>query len=400
MSAESFLPPSVLRLTDGQPFLAGPNPLDSSKLRITLTKCPKPVPALDDPDLISQKVFTDHMVWARWTASSGWDAPEIRPHGPLSLPPSASVLHYATACFEGMKAYRGYDGKLRLFRPLYNCERMLASAARAALPAFEPKQLLELIRRLCALEGPKWLPSDRKGSSLYIRPTLVGVDDNLGFRAPQEAVLFIIVSYWPDAKPSGQRLLASESDTIRAWPGGSGSAKLAANYGPSILAHAQAKRKGYDQILWLFGADRQITEAGSTNIFVIWRTSNGRLQLVTPALDDHTILAGLTRKSVLELSRERLLDPAIQQDGVEPVETLEQAITIHDVIRAADEGRLHSVFVVGTAASIVPVREIRFYERTVQVDTSLSLHMTLLQQWMDEIRYGVQPSTWADVVEE
>jgi branched-chain amino acid aminotransferase len=201
------------------------------------------------------------MVRARWTATSGWEAPQIIPHGPLVLKPSASVLHYATSCFEGMKACRAYDGKLRLFRPQHNCARMLASAVRISLPGFEPEQLLQLIRSLCALDGTRWLPRDHAGSSLYIRPTLIGVDKSLGFQAPQEAILFIMISYWPSPKlptistlsaGQGMRLLTSETDIVRAWPGGSGSAKVAANYGPTILAQSQAK-KGCDQVLWLFG---------------------------------------------------------------------------------------------------------------------------------------------------
>ena len=106
------------------------------------------------------------MITARWTVEAGWEAPELKPYGPFSIMPTASVLHYATECFEGLKLYRGYDGKLRLFRPWKNCERMRISAARIALPDFEPAELEKLIKALCALDGTKWLPKERPGSFL------------------------------------------------------------------------------------------------------------------------------------------------------------------------------------------------------------------------------------------
>ncbi|GFG14814.1 branched-chain-amino-acid aminotransferase, mitochondrial [Aspergillus lentulus] len=404
MAPEDFLPPSVFRLTDNKPFPPQRAQLDASRTRVSLTKSPKPVPPANAPELSSHNIFTDHMVCARWTASPGWDVPAILPHGPLTIPPSASALHYATACFEGMKAYRGHDGKLRLFRPQYNAARMLASAARVSLPSFDPAQLLHLIRQLCALDAPRWLPAESAaGSSLYIRPTLVGTDDSLGFQVPREALLYIIISYWPSpaAAGPGLSLWASDGDTVRAWPGGSGSAKLAANYGPSILAHSHARRKGCDQVLWLFGSDGWVTEAGSMNVFVIWRTRQGQLQVVTPGLDEHTILAGVTRHSVLDLVRERLSGvEAASAHGIEPVEVVECIFTIHDIVTAAREGRLVGLFAVGTAASVVPVREIQFKEETILVESSQSPYVSLLQGWMADITSGREQSMWTEVVDE
>ncbi|KAF7588179.1 hypothetical protein BBP40_006086 [Aspergillus hancockii] len=410
MAPEDFLPRSVFRLTDNKPFASISPKLDASKTKVIRTKTPKPVPALNAPELSAHNIFTDHMVCARWTTSSGWEDPTIIPYGPLNLTPSASALHYATACFEGMKAYRGHDGKLRLFRPWYNTARMLASAARISLPSFDPDGLLKVIRQLCALDAPRWLPATAGGSSLYIRPTIIGIDDSLGFQAPHAAFLFIIMSYWPSpavsaggAEPSaGLRLRTSDSDTVRAWSGGSGSAKLAAIYRPSILAHTQAKRYGCDQVLWLFGSDGRVTEAGAANFFVIWRTREGGLQLVTPSLDEHTILAGGTRQSILDLARERLslATSAVRREGVEPVETLECTFTIQDIAKAAGEGRLVASFAVGTAASVVPVSEIHFKEEKIVVESNASPYVSLLQRWMADITFGREQSTWAEVVDE
>jgi branched-chain amino acid aminotransferase len=105
-------------------------PLDASKLTFTRTTTPMAVPELDDPIVAASSQCSDHMITAVWVATTGWHAPQLRPYGNLSLPPTASVLHYATECFEGMKMYRGYDGKLRLFRPDANCKRMVSKIHR------------------------------------------------------------------------------------------------------------------------------------------------------------------------------------------------------------------------------------------------------------------------------
>jgi branched-chain amino acid aminotransferase len=147
-------------------------PLDASRLRFTRTTTPMTVPQPGDPIIATASQCTDHMITAVWRSTTGWDDPELRPYGNLSLAPTASVLHYATECFEGMKMYRGFDRKLRLFRPDANCKRMLVSSTRIALPGFDPKELEKLIIAMIAVDGPKWLP--KAGTFLYLRPTMIG----------------------------------------------------------------------------------------------------------------------------------------------------------------------------------------------------------------------------------
>ncbi|KLU86529.1 branched-chain-amino-acid aminotransferase [Magnaporthiopsis poae ATCC 64411] len=158
----------------------GVQELDASKLIYKLTATPRTVP---DPVAAvsgSETICTDHMITANWNVATGWSAPSLHAYGPLSLMPTASVLHYATECFEGLKVYRGYDGKLRLFRPDRNAERMLMSSVRISLPTFPPKALEQLMLALMAVDGPKWLPRDRPGSYLYLRPTMIGTQPQLG----------------------------------------------------------------------------------------------------------------------------------------------------------------------------------------------------------------------------
>ncbi|KAI9039207.1 uncharacterized protein KD926_009841 [Aspergillus affinis] len=390
--------------------------LNASNVKITLTKTPREVPPLDSPEVLSHKVCTDHMMQARWSIDGGWDDPEIVPYGPLSIMPSASALHYSTMCFEGMKAFRGTDGKLRLFRAALNCCRLLDSATRVCLPSFSPQDLHILIKKLCEIDAPKWLPASQKGSSLYLRPTFIGTSEGLGLNRPKEALLYVIVSFWPNSTVSasksttpskGLRLWSSPRNMTRSWPGGYGSAKLAANYGPSLLAQHKAQEAGYDQVMWLFGSDRQVTEAGASNLFFIWRslqgTLQGRLQLITAPLENNLILPGVTRRSVLELARSRMSVGKFSIEdfphSVEPLEVLEQKFTIYDVMEAADQGRLRGAFVTGTACFITPVASIYFEGREIDLEPDACPHTALFQKLMSNIVNGEEQSSWTEVVE-
>ncbi|KAF4459403.1 Branched-chain-amino-acid aminotransferase mitochondrial [Fusarium albosuccineum] len=383
-------------------------PLDASKLEISELVNPKSVPDANSPEIKSLKAATDRMIVASWTSENGWGAPKVVPHSPISLMPSASALQYATQCFEGMKVFRGYDGRLRLFRPLYNCERMLSSATRISLPSFDPKELLKLIHEICALEAPKWLPKDQPGSALYIRPTFIGSDSSLGFKVPDEAQLYIFLMYWLPPKPvvvngsvtqAGTRLLASPESAVRAWPGGSGAAKVGGNYGSALVQHALAKKEGYNQVLWLYGPDRQITEAGSTNIFFMLKTDSGALEMVTSPLDeDNLILAGNTRRSIIDLSRAMFDAPVAEKELL--CKVIERRITMGQVEEAYHQKKLVGVFVVGTAFWIQEVSEISFNGETIKVEMGATPHVALLRERMSDIIFGKEESDWADIVDE
>ncbi|KAI0434352.1 branched-chain-amino-acid aminotransferase [Xylaria sp. FL1042] len=372
--------------------------LDASKLTYTFTQNPRDPPELGvTQDENGNTICSDHMISAKWSAKNGWAAPELKPYGPLSLMPTASVLHYATECFEGLKVYRGYDGKLRLFRPDCNCERMLMSSIRISLPSFPVKELEKLIFALMSVDGPKWLGRDRPGSFLYVRPTMIGTQSQLGVQAPSEAMLYIIISYMPkmDSPAGGMKLHTSPDDMIRAWAGGFGYAKVGANYGPSLLATKEARARGFHQILWLYGKSGECTEAGASNFFVVWKTREGKTQLVTAPLDDRVILAGVTRRSVLDLVRERL---------AEEVEIVERKYTIDEVIEASAEGRLIESFASGTAYFVCPISLIHHRGRDIQVPAGKGgegAPITLrLKNWLIDIKYGRVEHAWGVVVSE
>ena len=320
-------------------------PLDASKLIITRADpAARPVPDEATACSGNETVCTDHMITVSWNSSTGWSAPELKPYGPLTLMPTASVLHYATECFEGLKAFRGFDGKLRLFRPDLNCKRMLMSTLRISLPGFDPAELEKLIIMLMSIDGPKWLPASRPGSFLYLRPAIIGTQPQLGVQTPKEALLFITASFMPrmDSPKGGMKLHTNPEDMVRAWVGGFGYAKVGANYGPSLLATNEAKERGFTQILWLYGKEGYCTEAGASNFFLVWKTPEGKTQLITAPLDDKLILDGVTRRSVVQLAKERLADE---------LEVVERKYTIDEVIQAHKEGRIVEAFAAGTAVS-------------------------------------------------
>lgn len=308
-----------------------------------------------------------------------------------------------------MKLYRGHDSQLRLFRPELNCNRMLMSTNRIALPAFPPSELLKLIVKLCATDGPKWLPKDRAGHFLYIRPTMIATDSALGVQRPQEALLFVILTCFApmDGLAGGMKLLASQDDMCRAWPGGFGYAKVGANYGPSLVAQGEARARGYHQILWLFGEDNIVTEAGASNFFVVWRTREGKVQLVTACLTERIVLDGVTRRSVLELARSRLsqdIEPSDQT--LEPVEVVERKFSMFEVEEAVNEGRLIEAFVAGTAWFIASVGHIHFRGKDItvpQVEGDNGKYTKIIKKWLKGIMWGgegMEKHEWGYIVNE
>jgi branched-chain amino acid aminotransferase len=225
-------------------------------------------PEMKAEDLVFGKNFTDHMLTVEWDQATGWQKPHIVPYQNLSLDPASCVFHYAFECFEGMKAYKDSEGKIRLFRPDKNMERFNKSAARIALPNFNSTALIELIAQLVKLDS-RFIPEER-GYSLYLRPTMIGTQKTLGVNPPGSALLFVIASPVGPYYPTGFKAVSLEATdyAVRAWPGGVGDKKLGANYAPCIVPQREAMSRGFQQNLWLFGEEEYATEVGTMNFFV------------------------------------------------------------------------------------------------------------------------------------
>ncbi|KDQ19839.1 hypothetical protein BOTBODRAFT_27261 [Botryobasidium botryosum FD-172 SS1] len=366
-----------------------------SQLRISKTDNPRtPPPA---KNLVFGQTFTDHMLSVAWTSAKGWEAPHIHPYGPLSIDPSCTVFHYAQTSFEGLKAYRDENGKVTLFRPDMNMSRLNRSAARIALPNFDGDAVVELIKKLVALDA-HWIPQ-LKGHSLYIRPTIIGTQRALGVAPPNAALLFVICSpvgpyYKGGFKPVS---LLATSEYVRAGPGGTGGYKLGANYAPCVVPQVQAAKSGYDQNLWLLGEDHRLTEVGTMNLFVALKHENGGVELVTPPLED-VILPGITRDSILSLARGHA-------SGAQPISTLpsklivsERHITMKEVKAAAESNRLLEVFGAGTAAVVCSVKNIGYNGEDIAVPTGPDGLGPITKSILDEItgrQLGIIPSDWS-----
>src|SRR6266536_5883201 len=156
----------------------------------------------------------------------------------------------------------------------------------------------------------------------------------------------------PLDQPTGLKLLASQ-DGVRAWPGGFGYAKVGANYGPSLMANGEARARGYHQVLWLL--DGLVTEAGASNFFVVWESKEGKTEMVTAPLGGKIILDGVTRRSILQLARERL---ANGQNGLEPIDIVERNFTMDEVVEAVKDGRMIEAFAAGTAVGFTKTSQL------------------------------------------
>jgi branched-chain amino acid aminotransferase len=312
----------------------------------------------------------------------GWRDPRIEPYGPFMLDPAALILHYGQEVFEGLKAYRRKDGGIQLFRPADNFSRMNRSAARLCMPPVEVEFMIQALRELVALDQD-WVPRTR-GTSLYIRPTMIATNAALGVKVSPEYLFYIITGpvgayYSGGFKPT--RIMVTE-DYVRAVPGGMGEAKTSGNYAASLMASEAAARKGYSQVLWLDGVHRRyVEEVGTSNIFFLLEDG-----LVTPPLKG-TILPGITRDSVITLAR----------DWGIPVH--ERLITIDEVMEAAASGALRESFATGTAAVVSPVGELAYKEQTVSINGGKPGELAVrLYDELTGIQYGERPDRHGWVV--
>jgi branched-chain amino acid aminotransferase len=342
---------------------------------IRITKATKLKPKPKDAELGFGQIFTDHMFLADFQEEKGWYDPRIEPYAPIPMDPAAAVLHYAQAIFDGLKAFRGVDGKIRVFRPHKHVERMNNSARRLCIPTLEPALALDSILSLVGLERA-WVPST-VGTSLYIRPIIVANEPFLGVRPAKSYLYFVILSpvgaYYPEGMAPVKILV--EEKYVRAVEGGVGGAKTPGNYAASLAASEEAKHAGYTQVLFLDGVHRKyLDEVGTMNLMV--RIGE---EVITPPLAG-TILPGVTRDSALALMRKWGLRVS------------ERQISIDDVVHAHKRGALKEVWGTGTAAVISPVGELAYKgERMVINDGKIGSLTQRLYDAIVGIQYGRTP---------
>jgi branched-chain amino acid aminotransferase len=345
---------------------------DAIRINVATTKKPKP----KDSELGFGTVFTDHMFVMDFQEEKGWYDPRVEPYAPFSLEPAAAVLHYAQAIFDGLKAFRGRDGIVRLFRPQKHIERMNNSAARMCIPPLDPELALQSLVTLVGVEKD-WVPST-VGTALYVRPAIIATEAFLGVRPATSYIYFVILSpvgaYYAEGMNPVKILVVDQY--VRAVEGGVGAAKTAGNYAASLYAAEEAKHQGFTQVLWLDGVERKyIDEVGTMNIMV--KIGD---EIATPPLTG-TILPGVTRDSALTLMREWGLRVS------------ERQISIDEVVAAAERGTLKEVWGTGTAAVISPVGELAYKGRRIVINGGRIGELT--QRLYDAI-VGIQYATAPD----
>jgi len=287
------------------------------------------------------KTFTDHMVLATWDTTRGWHDAKVTAYGPLSLDPSAAVLHYAQEIFEGMKAYRHADGSVWTFRPEVNAARFARSAQRLALPELPASDFIASLKALVTTDE-KWVPEANGGeASLYLRPFMFASESFLGVR-PAASVTYCVIGSPAGPYFSGGLKPVSiwlSTDYTRAAPGGTGQAKCGGNYAASLAAQVQGSANGCDQVAFLDAVERRwVEELGGMNLFFVHADGT----IVTPELTG-TILEGVTRSSILELASELGL------------KVEERRVSIDEWRDGVTSGEITEVFACGTAAVVTPV---------------------------------------------
>ncbi len=332
----------------------------------------------DLEDLPFGKIFTPHMFMMKYDIKRGWHSPQIKPFSNIELHPAAIVLHYAQTVFEGMKAYYGVDGKIRLFRPWDHIARLNHSAERVCIPKVDPELVFNAIKILISIDKD-WIPK-KKGAALYIRPVIFATQPNLGLKVSDEYLFIIILSpvgaYYKEGFNPVKIYVTDEY--IRACPGGTGNIKTGGNYAASLKAQEIAQKKGYTQVLWLDAKEKKyVEEVGSMNIFFYFDN-----ELLTPELTG-SILPGITRNSVLKLA------PTLG------ITVKERKISIDEVIDAIKKNILKECFGTGTAAVISPVGEIYYKNRSYLINHGKIGKITkLLFEYITSIQYGEKEDTF------
>lgn len=349
------------------------------KIKKALLKNRKTKPA-DESKLGFGKLFADHFFNVKYKEGKGWHDPVIEPYRKLQLDPTAMCLHYGQEIFEGLKAYRGQDGSIYLFRPQENIKRMNASAERLCMPPMDEKLFMEAMKKLVILEKD-WIPHGA-GTSMYIRPTMIATESALGVHPANEYLFFIVVgpvgAYYPQGF-SPTKMYVSE-EYVRAVRGGIGHVKAAGNYAASLYASRIATNMGYTQVLWLDSAEKKyVEEVGTSNIFFLIGD-----ELITPPLSG-SILPGVTRKSVITLAKHL------------GTKVVERPISIDEVIATSRNGSLKEAFASGTAAIVSPVGQIHFRGKDYLINGGRT--GTLAEKLYNEIlqiQYGMKkdPFGW------
>jgi branched-chain amino acid aminotransferase len=356
---------------------------NTSSLRFKVTHAAHRATAAEREELLADpgfgRIFTEHMVRIRWTVAEGWRDAELVPYSPLTLDPGTSVLHYAQAVFEGLKAYRQAGGGVAAFRAGAHAARFRNSARRLALPELPEEAFLDAIEVLLEADH-EWVPS-APDHSLYLRPMMFASEVTLSVHPATEVTFLLIASPSGSYFPRGVKPVTVwlSEDFSRAAPGGTGAAKTGGNYAGGLLAQAQAAEHGCDQVVWLDSHEhRWVEEMGGMNLCFVFGTGPSA-RVMTPALTG-TLLPGITRDSLLVLGRDL---GYVTEEG---------RISVDEWRTGCEDGRLTEVFACGTAAVITPVGAVKSAHGSWTVGDGGPGEVSMrLRQALVEVQRGAAP---------
>ena len=292
---------------------------------------------LDWKNLGFSYIKTDYRFIARWKDGK-WDNGELTTDSTLHIHEGSTALHYGQQCFEGLKAYRCKDGSINLFRPDQNAKRMQNTCDRLLMPQV-PTELFIRACKEVVKANEKWVAPYGTGATLYLRPFVIGVGENIGVRPAPEYLFCVfccpVGAYFKGGmKPSN--FLVTDYD--RAAPHGTGGVKVGGNYAASLLPHELAAKRQFADAIYLDPKTHtKIEEVGAANFFGI--TCDNKF--ITPRSD--SILPSITKYSLLHLAKERL-----------GMETIEGDVYINELDKFAEAGAC------GTAAVISPIGGIQY----------------------------------------
>ena len=292
---------------------------------------------LDWKNLGFSYIKTDYRFIARWKDGK-WDNGELTTDSTLHIHEGSTALHYGQQCFEGLKAYRCKDGSINLFRPDQNAKRMQNTCDRLLMPQV-PTELFIRACKEVVKANKKWVAPYGTGATLYLRPFVIGVGENIGVRPAPEYLFCVfccpVGAYFKGGmKPSN--FLVTDYD--RAAPHGTGGVKVGGNYAASLLPHELAAKRQFADAIYLDPKTHtKIEEVGAANFFGITRDN----KFITPRSD--SILPSITKYSLLHLAKERL-----------GMETIEGDVYINELDKFTEAGAC------GTAAVISPIGGIQY----------------------------------------
>ncbi len=264
-----------------------------------------------------------------------WSDLEVSNSEFLNLHMAATCLHYGQEAFEGLKAFRGIDNKVRVFRMEENAKR-LQSSAEGSLMAAVPTDLFCDAVTMAIQENIEFVPPYGSGASLYIRPLLIGTGAQIGVKPAQEYLFVVFVMpvgpYFPNGFASTEFVIMRQYD--RSAPLGMGKYKVGGNYAASLVAGDHAHKQNYAAVLYLDAAEKKyIDECGAANFFGIKNNT-----YITP--ESSSILPSITNKSIMQLAEDLGLKVERRKVPVEELASFEEAGAC------------------GTAAVITPIKRI------------------------------------------